>query len=809
MKSPSSASTTARQNQFLKPLRLLTQGIEQGMDWVESTRHEAPRLDIEAQGLCIKLRRARIHALALSTAAVAPLSLGFYGQSQAGKNYLISALAAGENGNIETALDIESAETIPWMTGPLPGVVVTRFSRQALALDPEYPVRLQLLEEIEVAKILATVDVTSAGPGIVLDRQTCDDRLESLQLLRQPEPLAGISGDDMVSLWDYLNRQSGRRQAPWLNDRFWSIVIDLAPFLLVDDRARLFSLLWGDDVELTATYRQLAHTLHQLNGASGVLAPLAILSRDLMSSDDVLVRPLLAKQNSQPIVLSATLVWMLAVELRVPLRGSCRRPKFEPVDLLNFPGDNLNSANVPDSGPLSPRGQALTQAKRAYLLVRYTDRRELCLLMVCNAAGQKSTVKQVGRTLAYWVQQTQGATPLSRKGHKPGLIWVLTPFDQQNSQARHHDAAVQRLVGSPGDVWGSMLTLDAGGLERMADYLSVELNSAIQFARLADQFAELRRELADNLLGRWYQSTGEADNVAKPRIAETLLKVLQTRAGVHGELLEKLLPTRDNLRPLYLHSPDAPLYLQVQDPGVETSALTDNSSFGVGIFIDLLDEQPIAARQPTSAEQTGGVDTHHAHERAFARRVMHFWINHLRSLPDNAPLAGLLGLTKAQLEMLMEELITAAHRLNLGETLLRTLTQDGTAVVNDGKAESKADRQVAQALTVLGDFIGWLGFQGKGAAQRPDSRVNPGHKIFERMAIAPLDWGSSQRLTRLSLAPVNTTAYYIFDWLVGLKALIIQNAGYTAAQEISPQARQALGNIMVLFNPITTGPSSS
>ncbi|MEA9389321.1 virulence factor SrfC family protein [Acerihabitans sp. TG2] len=809
MKSPSLASPSARQNQLLKPLRLMTQGIGQGIDWVENTRLEAPRLDIEAQGLCIKLRRARIHALAFSNATLAPLSLGFYGQSQPGKIHLISALAADENGAIKTALDVESTEVMPWMTGQLPGVVVTRFSRQAVTLDPDYPVHLQLLEEIEVAKILATVDLSRTGPGIALDRQVCDDRLDSLRLLRQSEPLAGISGDDMVALWDYLDRQGSQRQEPWFNDRFWPAAIDLAPFLLVDDRARLFSLLWGEDVELTTTYRQLAHTLHKLHGASSVQAPLKILSRDLVSNDELLVRPLLTKQKSQPVALSAALVWALAAELRVPLQGSCQRPKFEHIDLVDFPGDNLGGTDVHDGKPTPLSEKTLAQAKRAYLLARYTDRQELGLLMVCNAAGQKSAVKQVGRALAYWVQQTQGETLLSRKGHKPGLIWVLTPFDPQSSQARQHDAAVQRLVGSPGDAWGSMLTLDAGGLDRMADYVSVELSRATQCARLSDRFAELRRELTDNLLGRWYQSAEEADSAAKTRVAETLLKILQTRAGVHGELLEKLLPTRDNLRPLYLHSPDAPLYLQVQDPGAETSPLTDNSSFGVGLFIDLLDAQPTEVRQPTAARQTGSADAHYDYERAFARRVMHYWINHLRSLPDNGPLAALLGLTKAELEMLMEELITAAHRLDLSKILLRALTNDGAAMATDGKAESKADRQVAQVLTVLGDFIGWLGFQGKDTTQRPDSIVNPGHKIFERMTLAPQDWGSSQRLTRLSLAPVNTTAFYIYDWLVGLKALIIQNAGYTGAQDLSPAAQQALGKIMAHFPPITAKPASS
>jgi len=729
------------------------------------------------------------------------LALGFYGQSQAGKNHLISALAADENGKLNTALDGDASEGLSRLIGQPSGVVVTRYSHQAVTEDPDHPVRLQLLTEIEVVKVLATVGLMDSGPGIVTDRKTYDDRLESLQLLRQPAPLTGISGDDMVALWDYLTRQRGLHTSPWFNDRFWLAAIDLAPFLRIDDRARLFSLLWGDNVDLSATYRQLAHELQTLKGAFDVLAPQAILSPT--PDDEVRVRPLLAEKPGEPIALATEVVWLLAAELLVPLPGSSRRPKLAQVDLLDFPVAPDESANLDNHENLSPWLSALMAAKRIYLLARYTERRELCLLMICNAAGQKSAVKDVGHALAYWVAQTQGAAPLSGAHRKPRLIWVLTPFDQHNSHGRHHDAAVQRLVGSPGDAWGTMLTLDAGGLDRMADYLAAELSLDAKFGRLNHRFGELRRELTDNLLGRWCPPSAATDSLAKPQIAETLLKVLQTRAGVHGELLEKLLPTRDDLRPLYLLAPNVTVHSQEPMPGANIAPRQDNPSFGVGVFIDLLDEGPLDAHQAIPTGQTAGLDANDDYERAFARRVMHYWINYLRNLPDNRPLATLLGLSKAQLEMLMEEFITAAYRLKLSETLMRALIDDGIA----GSAESKADRQVAQTLTVLGDFIAWLGFQGKDTSQRPDSRVNPGHKIFERIAIAPQDWGNSQRLTRLSPAPVNTTAYYIFDWLVGLKTLIIQNAGYTGSEALSPEAGLALGKVMALIGSATAAPA--
>lgn len=83
-------------------LQQVTQGIDQAIDWVKSTRQHAVRLDREAEHLTIKLRRMRNKAHPLSETALTAMTIGFVGQSQAGKKHLISALAANEHGRLET-----------------------------------------------------------------------------------------------------------------------------------------------------------------------------------------------------------------------------------------------------------------------------------------------------------------------------------------------------------------------------------------------------------------------------------------------------------------------------------------------------------------------------------------------------------------------------------------------------------------------------------------------------------------------------------------------------------------------------------
>ncbi|MDR6298635.1 hypothetical protein QE407_003989 [Pantoea dispersa] len=91
----------------------------------------------------------------------------------------------------------------------------------------------------------------------------------------------------------------------------------------------------------------------------------------------------------------------------------------------------------------------------------------------------------------------------------------------------------------------------------------------------------------------------------------------------------------------------------------------------------------------------------------------------------------------------------------------------------------------------------WLGFLQRDERERPQSRVNRGSPIFARPPAPSVSFSSGQRLTRLSAAPANHTAYYIYDWLVGLNSLIVENNGYTGGGDLPASARQTLA-IMLL-----------
>ncbi|EKN4698101.1 virulence factor SrfC family protein [Yersinia ruckeri] len=799
-------------------LHSVAQGIDHSLEWIDNCRHQAPRLDTEAEGLKLKLRRHRSKARRLAETSATGMTIGFFGQSHQGKSALITALATDGEPKLATRL---GTKTYDYLTHINPdnqaSALATRFTRQYDPVDAAYPVQLTLLSETDIARMTANIflhDFSQVKGLYQPDMTYIDEHLHLLTMHRQAQPVAGMTADDVVTLWDYLLRHDHKGQA-LLNSHFWPTAVELAPFLNVDDRARLWSLLWGELPELTHAYQHFSQTLQHVNNATEILAPISVLVDDLQLPANSLmnmttltslhtpvdasvqVRPILQGKVQTTVTLSLAELTLLSAELRIPLLSAPRDKAFASVDLLELPawGALLDTPMLGEAehGESYSLAQHFLRAKSEYLLDRYTDQQGINLLLVCRATDSRAEVSKVAKSLDYWVKQTQGENAEVRSRRHPGLIWALTPFDRRVIQHPHYDEAVQRQVGNPGDSWGLVQAIDERATERMATYLIGEIQRNIKSERLTEQLHDIQRELQDNLLGHWAESENLSNPQAKQRIAESLIKTLQTRTGVHGELLERLLPTREELQRLFLRQ-------QVQTVEATRSdahpAATHVEPFSVGIEMDLFSELQTDSQDimPAPLPRSEHPDNH------YARRLHHYWINHLRSLPENAPLVALLGVSKPILELLMEELATASIRLDIEGTLQRKLADNEQSGI---LREQLADQQVSRALTVLGDFVAWLGFLQVEEGLRPASRINRGHKIFAPPEKPAENWGSAQRLTRLALTPTNTTAFYIYDWLVGLNEMIMHNVGYSAASELSVAQRNKLAAILALIKPMT------
>ncbi|HEI8956430.1 TPA: virulence factor [Serratia liquefaciens] len=710
------------------PINRLSNGIIQAIDWVAGARQQSARLDREADNLTIRLRRSYNRARKLDTATPHRVAIGLYGHNAAAKAHLLAALAPG------AALLSENC--------PL----AVRYCAPAVVASPAYPVSITLLDNAQLLAITASAALMN-GFRPDGDARAIAAHLNTLERHRQPMAIDGMDSNAIVALWDTLRHHGGKWQQA-LDRHFWPQAVSLAPYLSIDDRARLFAPLWGEDPALTMLYRQLAHSLHTLGCCERVQAALQALDPDTgiqhahaVTTPAEVKLSVLTENGAVVDVAQADLAW-LAAEVATLL------PAGLPVDaeLLDIPASLRRS-----EGDLTWRMQ---QAKRANLLTHYADNLQASLLLVSDAAGTPQEASRTGHALAYWVKRTQGESAAVRSRRKPGLIWAITPFDASREGKARPDDAVQRYVGEPGDSWATLLAMDERDCRRMTDYLMAQARPALKQARIQELQQELRRELSESLLGNWLAA---ADPQRVQQRSQQLLRALQAQARAHGELLEWLLPQRDRLRQLFVQQQHASPAPTVAAPPFDME-------------IDLFGEEDSAA--------TGSVE----HGRSsFAQKVFADWVNHLRCLPDNAQLLTLLGVDKPQLELLVDALISAACRLEIDATLERALAA-GTL------PEQGEDRQVSQALTVLSDFVAWLGFQQREAALRPASRINPGQPIFTPPPQPAVDWGNQQRLTKLAPTPAKNAAFYIYDWLVGLQRLLAENAQAGSTLAAAPHA---------------------
>jgi len=773
-----------------KRLGLLQETVDGALNWVESHQAHSPRLALEADTLRLQLRRARVESHALARQLARPVTLALFGQSQAGKAWLLSEMVGDAQGQLIARLGDKTLNYFQHINpGNLDFAIATRFSHQREAQSGAWPLEMTLLSEAELIRLM----LAGASADTQPDSAAIDAALQRLQRHRQSEMQPGLDSDALVTLWAWHRRQPDHAEV--LDRHFWPQAIELAPWLNVDDRVQLFALLWPQRPALNETLRSLLHLRHQLRHAPRVLAPLSLLVDDaslpaekLIGHDADLnelieVCPVVANRVGKP--QSVPLGWLalLTLEITLPLSSTPRQALYDEADMLELPapGTPADRDQQDERARLQARDAlraSLLEHKRALLPGFYAARQGIDLMLICTAASQRQDADLAASALREW-QLQQSATA---SADKPRLIWAITPHDARYQQSQINvDEAVQRQIGQPGQSWGSMLARDRAGVDRMSSWLQDEMQPEARRDRLALQLSTLQQKLVERLQP-WTEASATPEQAArKQAIADTLLKCLQHRTGLHGELLERLQPSREAVRQLWLSQSHG----STPSTGGQPAAV-EQSYFGIGFEFDLFNDEPVTTAEPRSSSGQ--------RDQQFPQQVFALWLAHLRQLPESQSLLALLNVDKPTLELLVEELITASFRLQVLSKLQSALNETETQV---SAHEARTDRQVSRAMTVLGDFVAWLGFLQRDECERPQSRVNRGSPIFARPPAPSVSFSSGQRLTRLSAAPANHTAYYIYDWLVGLNSLIVENNGYTGGGDLPASARQTLA-IMLL-----------
>jgi hypothetical protein len=460
--------------------RALTQTVRGGLDWLIANERE---LKQDLSGPIRDLRKAVVEARRLQRAAGRKMCVGVFGPSQAGKSYLISALARAKSNPVMAVFGGEHVDFLARINPPggkESTGLVTRFTVDPPENVPHgFPVELRLLSETDIVKVLANTYVFDVNRDT---ESEANHPIEPIQAaLARLEQRAGVTGVgpldpvDIVDLEDYCSRRLIRNPRIKVLRRtdYWKTATRIAHRLTPADRAELFALIWGGTEAFTNVYRRLYAVLERFDFAETIYASfdaLADRARSIITVDTLAgvgegtgdsVEAVNAAGRRAPVLRNELAA--ITAELKIAMRDT-PYDFFRHTDLLDFPGyrSRMNLADLDAQLRQNGMREMMIRGKVAYLFERYSDDQELTSMLLCQGP-ENFEVSDLVPVVYDWIKNTHGATPADRAGQRTALFFIQTKYDKifEESSGKGQDDSryVNRLEGN--------LTKDAYGKQSL------------------------------------------------------------------------------------------------------------------------------------------------------------------------------------------------------------------------------------------------------------------------------------------------------------------------------------------------------
>ncbi|HTO79292.1 MAG TPA: virulence factor SrfC family protein, partial [Methylocystis sp.] len=399
----------------------------------------------------------RLHA-----AVERPMCAGVFGPSQAGKSYLISALARSGTQPLVALFDglpegLDFVRHINPEGGQESTGLVTRFSIRKPQTVAGFPVALRLLSQTDIIKILGNTFFSDCD---LSEEQTPNAEklggiISAARNAAEARPVDSLVEDDVWDLQEYFEQHfKGAAHIKALQAAgFWAQAAELAPRLGAEQRAKLLQVLWGEIEAFTALYLSLYRALQQLDFATDACCGLdALVLQDdgiKRRKDSIIdVNTLaglaegtggslgVATRGGRKVELPRPSVTALVAELGIAMRDT-PWPFFEHTDLLDFPGARSREI-IPDVRRFLKQPGALEglflRGKVAYLFERYCAEQELTSILLCIGPSNQE-VRTLPGIVKEWIDTTHGSDPATRAKNQTALFLVLTKFDAEFAEA--------------------------------------------------------------------------------------------------------------------------------------------------------------------------------------------------------------------------------------------------------------------------------------------------------------------------------------------------------------------------------------
>jgi hypothetical protein len=327
--------------------------------------------------------------------------------------------------------------------------------------------------------------------------------------------------------------------------------------------------------------------------------------------------------------------------------------------------------------------------------------------------------------------------------------------------------------------WDSAMTPQDGGISLLVKSIDKLADPLIRIKNLEDKLFNLK-ELLNSKLRPYFNEGADEEVKKKQEIVKIIKKELfpLIKRSEIWKLFDNLNLSLYDLKSLY--------YL------VNSSANESQSSNGDGSVGDdssdnldnFLNDQ-IDGWTSDKDEKTGASDIGvHPRALAYATKVIDTWATKLRDWSANSVNSSALYCSVASLSLLVEEIISAAYRVNLISKLSTNLDSSEN---NAGATWEKIiDRQMTIAYNFLSDFI--YSFENTGLTATTNIKELDTFNINDKESFL------------LTEKPLPVIAITTKNWISELERTIVENAGFLSKDALSVNLNNQLGSIILHLN---------
>jgi hypothetical protein len=389
-----------------------------------------------------------------------------YGESQAGKSYLVSALLSGSGkpfmvfDGLGNEFDFKN-QINPRGNEMESTSVVTRFSTKYKWINKDYPVIAKLLSPTDIIIVMCEAYYNNLKVNKPLSFEELKEKINSFEdtYKNKAECQNLIIEDDILDIEDYFNENFSKLVYNNIKDaNFFTKISVLVTKISPEEWKDVFSIFWNFNPQLTKLFDDLIIQYKQLEFADTVYLPIDAVLRnkgtilDVSRLDEIYdsfqgqeteycartnVFLINREGKDKTVEFSKSYLCALTAELIFVLPDSIKvdKPFLSHTDLLDFPGlrrsENTSEDNITDISLTT----LLRRGRVDYLFNKYSTNERINTLLFCqkhSMSGQSIMPEKLNN----WIGNMVGKTSLERENFKSTIspLFIISTWFNKDLQ---------------------------------------------------------------------------------------------------------------------------------------------------------------------------------------------------------------------------------------------------------------------------------------------------------------------------------------------------------------------------------------